>query len=223
MKSYQKSWNKRQTELRQTLLRVDKHREAIQLFSHQHAMLHSWRMAQTEPWSYEDEVLDGMTEGQIRRIPQNDEHSVVWLIWHIARIEDVAMNMLVAGQAQILRQDNWLERINITACDTGNLMAKERVVDLSARIDIGALRDYRMDVGRRTREIVKDLQPQDLKQKVDPSRLERVLDEGAVVREASGLIAYWGRRNIAGLLLMPATRHNFIHLNEAARIKRRRQ
>lgn len=27
---------------------------------------------------------------------------------------------------------------------------------------------------------------------------------------------YWSRRTIAGLLLMPATRHNFVHLNEAA-------
>jgi hypothetical protein len=49
------------------------------------------------------------------------------------------------------------------------------------------------------------------------------MDEGAVVEAAQGLIDYWGRRNIAGLLLMPATRHNFIHLNEALRIKHRRQ
>jgi len=31
-------------------------------------MLHSAKMAQTESWSFEDEVLDDMTSEQIRRI-----------------------------------------------------------------------------------------------------------------------------------------------------------
>jgi hypothetical protein len=78
-------------------------------------------------------------------------------------------------------------------------------------------------VGRRTREIVKQLQPAELKQKVEPSRLQQVLDEGAVVEAARGIVDYWSKRNTAGLLLMPATRHNLIHLNEALQIKRRCQ
>ena len=48
------------------------------------------------------------------------------------------------------------------------------------------------------------------------------MTEGAVVEEARDLIDYWGKRTIAGLLLMPATRHNLVHLNEALRLKRRR-
>jgi hypothetical protein len=48
-------------------------------------------------------------------------------------------------------------------------------------------------------------------------------DEGAVVEAARGLLDYWGKRNIAGLLLMPATRHNLVHLNEALQLKQRRK
>jgi hypothetical protein len=48
-----------------------------------------------------------------------------------------------------------------------------------------------------------------------------VMDEGAVVEAARGLIDYLGNRTISGLLLMPPTRHNFIHLNEAERIKKK--
>jgi hypothetical protein len=135
----------------------------------------------------------------------------------------VAMNILVATNPQILDGNNWLERMKISVRNTGNAMDEAGVAKLSARINIEALRSYRLAVGRRTREIVRQLQPEDLKQKVDPSRLQQVMDEGAVVEAAQGLIDYWGRRNIAGLLLMPATRHNFIHLNEALRIKHRRQ
>jgi hypothetical protein len=32
-------------------------------------------------------------------------------------------------------------------------------------------------------------------------------------------VDYWSRRTVAGLLLMPPTRHCFLHLNEALRIK----
>ncbi len=223
MESHRKSLNKQQTELRRVLMRFDQHDKAIQLFLSQHAMLHSAKMTQTEPWSFEDEVLNDMTEEQIRRIPRNCEHSVAWCVWHIARIEDVAMNLLVAGSPQVLHRDNWLERMKVTVGDTGNAMDEEGVAELSAAIDIEALRAYRLAVGRRTREIVQQIEPEALKQKVDPSRLQQVRDERAVVEAANGIVDYWGRRNIAGLLLMPATRHNLVHLNEALRLKRRRQ
>ncbi len=176
-----KSWNKQQTELRQMLSASDRHDEAIQLFLRQHAMLHSARMSQATVCSYEDQILDDMAEERVRRIPRNCEHSVAWLIWHLARIEDVAMNILVAGSPQILHQDNWFERLGVAARDTGNEMDAQGVVDLSAAIDIEALRAYRVAVGRGTREVVIQLVPEELKQKVDPARLQQVLDEGAVV------------------------------------------
>ena len=222
MESYRKLLNKQQTELRRVLLSFSQHDKAIQLFMGQHAMLHSAEMAKSGSWSFEDEVLDDMTEEQIRRIPQKYEHSIAWLFWHMARIEDVTMNMLVAGTAQILHRDNWLKKMKVTYQDTGNAMSVEDVSNLSVKIDIESLRKYRLTVGRRTREIAKELQPEELKQKVDPSRLQQVMDEGAVVEAARGLIDYCGRRTIAGLLLMPPTRHNIVHLNEALRLKRRR-
>jgi hypothetical protein len=223
MESYRKLCLKQQTELRRILMSFSQHRKAIELFLSQHAMLHSAKMAQTEPWSFEDEVLNDMIEEQIRRIPQNCDHSVAWNIWHIARIEDVAMNLLVAGSPQILHRDNWLERMNISARDTGNAMNRKEMAILSATIDVEALRTYRLAVGCRTHEIVKRLRPEELKQKVQPSRLQQVMDEGALVETAAGIKNYWSKRNIAGLLLMPATRHSLVHLNEALSLKRRRQ
>lgn len=221
--SYRKLLNRQQTELRRIMTSFDQHDRAIQLFLRQHAMLHSAQMAQTEPWSFEDAILNDMSEEQIRRIPRNCEHSVAWCIWHIARIEDVAMNLLVAGSPQILHRGNWLAQMKMTVGDTGNAMDEQGVAALSATIDIEALRAYRVAVGRGTREMVQQLQPEALKQKVEPSRLQQVLDQGAVVEAARGIVDYWSKRNIAGLLLMPATRHHLTHLNEAYRLKRRRQ
>jgi hypothetical protein len=219
--SYRKLWNRQQTEFRGVLLSFNQHSRAIQMFLSQHAMLHSAKLAQSEPWSFEDELFSDLSEEQTRRIPPSFEHSIAWNIWNIARIEDVAMNMLVAGSPQILHRGNWLERMKIDVRDTGNLMVPENVAKLSATIDVEALRAYRLTIGRRTRHIVQQLQPQALKLKVEPSRLQKVVQEGAVVAAAGDLIDYWSKRSIAGLLLIPATRHNFVHLNESLSIKSR--
>ncbi len=219
MNPNQKLWNQQLQTLRRALSRPEDHPEAIELLLSQHAMLHSAKMARSKLWSFEDEVFQDMTEDAIRYIPRNCEHSVAWCIWHIARIEDVTMNLLVAGGPQVAQRGNWLERMKITVRDTGNAMEAAGVADLSAAIDIQALRAYRVAVGRRTREIVKRLEAEELEQKVEPARLQQVLMEGAVVEAARGLIDYWGKRTVAGLLLMPATRHNFVHLNEALRVK----
>jgi len=60
-----------------------------------------------------------------------------------------------------------------------------------------------------------------LAEKVDPERLNQILKEGAVVEEAHEVLEYWGGLTYAGLLLMPPTRHNLIHLNEGLRIKKK--
>lgn len=221
VESYRKMCIERQTELRRIMMGSNQHNEAIQLFMSQHAMLHSQKMAQTEAWSFEDAVLNDMPEEQIRRIPQGGEHSVAWLIWHIARCEDITMNLLVAGTSQILYQNDWLKQMGVTICDTGNAMDQAAIIDFSKAIDVEALRDYRVAVGRRTREIVQQLQPADLKRKVEPARICQVMSEGAVVEAARGIADYWSKRDVAGLLLMPATRHNLIHLTEALRLKRK--
>jgi hypothetical protein len=221
MDSNRKLWNDGQQELRRALLLSHDHDGAIDRFLNQHAMVHSAVLAQSGFWSFEDEIWGDMPEEMLRGIPPKQDHSVAWIVWHIARIEDVTMNFLVAGSPQIFRQDTWLKKLKITAIDTGNLMAGEDIAILSATIDLEALRAYRLAVGRRTREIVQQLQPEGLKQKVDPARLRQVLLEGAVVEAAGDLIKYWGGLTIAGLLLMPPTRHNFVHLNEALRIKQK--
>ena len=182
-------------------------------------MLHSAEVAETGLWSYEDALLDDMPEEQFRRVPPRGGHSVAWLVWHMARCEDITMNLLVAGTPQVQSQDDWLGQMKISICDTGNTMHATEIADFSAAIDIEAVRGYRLAVGRRTREVVAQLQPGALKQKVDPARLEQVRAEGAVVEAAWGIAEYWGKRNFAGLLLMPATRHNLVHLNEILKLK----
>lgn len=183
------------------------------------AMVHSAKISESDLWSFEDEVLQDMTAAGIRCVPQNYDHSVAWIIWHLARIEDITMNLMVAGSPQVLYKETWFDRMKAPIHHSGNIMDQEAVSDLSATVELDALVAYRRAVGRRTRELVRGLQREELEQKTSPTRLGQVSDEGAVVDDASEIIDYWSKRTVAGLLLMPATRHSFLHLNEARRVK----
>ena len=216
-----KSWNDGHKRLRQMFSNLGELTAAIHLFLQQHAMVHDEKMSNSDLHSFSDEVWQEANETVIRCVPAKFEHSIAWLLWHIARIEDMTMNALLAGKTQIFHQDSWLEKLRINVRHSGNVvMDKDAVTALSQVIDIDTLRAYRLAVGRSTREAVKGLQPDELGQKVDSARLQELLDDGSVAEEASDLLTYWGNLTKAGLLLMPPTRHNFIHLNEALKVKK---
>jgi len=184
-------------------------------------MLHSAELSQAGLYSFEDETLTGLTIEQMRIIPKNLDHSIAWVLWHMTRIEDATMNLLVAGSPQVLLQEGWLERMEVPERDTGNAMDPAGVAGLSSAINVPALQAYRRTVGLRTRAIVKQIGPHELKQRVDPIRLGQMTEQGVVRAEASDLLDYWGGLTIFGILLMPPTRHAFVHWSEAQKIKRK--
>ena len=219
MDPHRKTWNQQQKALRQSLAQSDDHPKAVELFLSQHAMVHAAQMSKAGLWSFEDEALEGVSKQQMRMIPTGCNHSIAWVIWHLSRIEDMTMNILAAGSPQVFQQEGWSKKMNVGVRDTGNAMDKASIAALSKAVDLESLRAYRLSVGRRTREIVEMLQPDELKQKVAPARLEHLQAGGDVAAEASDLLEYWRGLTIAGLLLMPPTRHAFIHWNEVQRIR----
>lgn len=216
-----KAWGLNQKLLRDVLLKPDKFHDAINLCLEQHAMVHASEMSQIKKVTFEDELWEGLSEKSFRTMPSVKDETIAWSLWHITRIEDITMNILVAGENQVLNADDWMEKLAVKVFDTGNSMTDEEIIDLSANLNWQELRKYRMAVGRKTRRIIQRLQPADLKSKMKPERLHRILAEGAVlnVDGAKWLVDFWGRKNVAGILLMPITRHQLVHINESMRLK----
>ena len=217
-----KLWNEGHKLLRQALNKPDNN--AIDLFLQQHAMVHDAEMANAGLHSFADEVWRSADEATLCCVPPKFEHSIIWLIWHIARIKDRTMNALMAGKPQIFFQNDWRKKLKITEKHSGNMVMDEAgVIAFSQAIDIGALKSYRLVVGRATRAAVSNLAPDEFKRKVSPARLRGLLEDGSVPPEATGLLEYWGNLTIAGLLLMPPTRHCLVHSNEALKVKKKCQ
>jgi hypothetical protein len=136
----------------------------------------------------EREFLRGLSEAQMWRRPDG-LHSIAWLVWHMARYED-SLSLLLAGRPQVVDEEAWLPRLQVSLRDTGTGMRDDEVSDLSARLDLAALRDYYIAVGRRTVEVVRSLRPEALDERPDLDRLRTAgvfRDQvwGAIVEQAS--------------------------------------
>ncbi|MGM1044566.1 MAG: DinB family protein [Bacillota bacterium] len=124
-----------------------------------------------------------MKEETLRTYPvhmTDTSNSIIWHIWHSARIEDMTMNILINDSDQVLITEDWQHKMKVPFHHSGNDMLAEEVALLSAAMDIEALLLYRIAVGRRTREIIQSLQPGQLKQKVESARLQKLIEQGAV-------------------------------------------
>jgi len=218
-----KSWNDDIKELRKIILKPDKIQESKSLALSLHSMVHLSIMSGVDKKTFEDELWEGLDENTFRTSQNQKGRTIAYGIWHCTRIEDITMNLLVAGDKQIFNRENWKEKINSNITDTGNAMSEDDIMEFSKNINIQELKNYRIEVGRRTRDIVKNLSTQDMKRKFDKHRLQRILDERAVldVKASNWLIDFWGRKNVAGIILMPMTRHQVIHINESLSAKKK--
>lgn len=189
------------------------------LFLEIHAKLHLPSVSNTGK-NEVDNLLCDLDRNEYAIMPTSKDETIAWVLWHIARVEDLTMNILVARQEQVFDQ-GWKERLNVAITDTGNALCDEEIMELSRNINRDELINYRNAVGSRTRDTVRALHAADIGRKVCPADLDIILSAGGVTQQENSrwLLDFWGKKDVAGLLLMPPTRHVMLHLNDCCKWK----
>ena len=188
--------------------------DARDLFLEQHAMAQSAAVGGNK-MSAAERSFGGLTEEQMRVRPREDLNSLAWLMWHITRAEDIMLNPVLSGRDQVL-DASWLNRLGITRKDFGIGMSKAEVSDLTGKIDVGALREYRDAVGKRTREIVSEFAAKDWEGEVTEERMKHAFAQGAFPEPV--VKAFTGRPRravLSGIAIM----HPMQHFGEAATVR----
>jgi DinB family protein len=163
-------------------------------------------------------VFGELSEDQLRTRPGKGLNSLVWLLWHMARTEDVAVNLVVAGRAQVL--DNvWTRRMDVPWHIIGTGMTDDEVTEMTARADVAAVRAYRSAVGLRTREVVQTLRADAWDEIVSDEDIKRAGATGAFRDWVEGQTYPWLGWSRADQLASSALRHNAAHMGEAVTIR----
>lgn len=217
-----KDWNPKQRQLREIIVKPECFDQTISLLLSMHALVHASGVYPDVSETLMDEVWDGLNEHAFRTMPTIKDVTVAWNIWHVTRIEDLTANILIAGSGQVLN-DSWMSRMNTDVRDTANAMTDEEILRFSSRIDRENLLEYRNAVGRRTAEILQNLRFEDLSRRFSKEQLARIPAEGGLTEhpESIWLLDFWGKKNVAGILLMPITRHQVGHLNDCRKLKQK--
>jgi hypothetical protein len=190
--------------------------DAIEFIRRDHARTHASALGGAEGGlGFQDLVIGGLDDDVLRQRPQDGMNSLAWLLWHIARTEDMGVNLVVAGRKPVLEEQGWGERLGIEQRDIGAGMSDEEVGDFTANVDLGELRAYRLAVGARTKEVFDSLQPEDLDEIVDPDRIEKAFADGAVDERASWVRGAYAGKTKAFVISHQAIAHSFMHLGEA--------
>ena len=187
------------------------------MFLDQHAVMHSAAVGGNKMSSAE-RTFAGLTDEQMRVRPREDLNSLAWLMWHIARAEDIMVNTILSGRSQVF-DDAWAKRLGVTRRDFGIGMTSAEVTEVTTQVDVAALREYRDAVGLRTREIVSGFKPQDWEGQVTQDGVQRAANEGAFGSRTEMIVKGFPGRPRAVMLSGIALFHPSGHMGEAATVR----
>lgn len=219
MKYFGEGLSEKHKELNSIIRKEEMFDRAKELFLEIHAALHLSEVTGTK-YNEVDSLIEDLQDKEYTIMPTSRDETIAWALWHMTRIEDLTMNYLVAGREQVFNE-TWRKKMKVRITDTGNALTDEEIIALSSRINIRELLNYRSKVAERTRKIVSGLKAEDMKRKVQGADLDKILLKGGVTKHQDSiwLLDFWGRKNVAGILLMPATRHIMLHLNDCCKWK----
>lgn len=222
MFSVVESWNPQQKLFKSIMKKEERFDDAKELILYLHSMVHISKVYSLDGITLEDEVWDDVSSFDFVTMPTIKDATIAWNIWHITRIEDLVVNILIANDKQVL-DAGWLSRLGVDITDTGNAMSDDEIISLSNKLNMVELQGYRNAVGIKTRNALSSLKFSDLKRKVTTEGLKRILDEGGVIDhpESIWLLDFWGKKDVAGLINMPITRHQVVHLNDSLKLKKK--
>ena len=190
--------------------------DLVSFFLSQHAAVHA-KDVSGRVFSAQ-RVFEGLGDAQMRIRPGKGLNSLVWLLWHMARTEDAAVNPVVAGRDQVL-DEAWMRRMNVPWRIIGSGMTEDEVTELTGRADVGAVRAYRSAVGLRTREVVQALRAEAWDEIVGAEDITRAGATGAFRDWVEGAQYPWLGWSRGDQLASSALRHNAGHIGEAVTVR----
>jgi hypothetical protein len=187
-----------------------------QLLLDRHAAVHSLALPYPARW-----IWSGLTAEQLRCRPTPGHNSIAWLLWHIARCEDVAVNTVLRGTEEVLDRAGWAPLLGTTSRHIGTNATAEEVDAISCAVNLEALLAYRQAVGAETRGWAAVLDWSELHKQVTPEEAHRAVVAGDLLEAAAWVEAYWANLEWTrgSYLAWLAIEHSWFHIGEMSVIR----
>jgi hypothetical protein len=154
-------------------------------------------------------------EHTLRTPPHPTTNSLIWVLWHVARVEDAGVTRFVTRDDQVLHSGDWNKRLRIDVEHFGFGAPREEMLQISQQIDIDALHNYWHAVIDYTMTALNALTPEILDEVLTEDEVRHVLfTEGVALPEMTEAVSiYSGWTRLEALYHFSVT-HYYWHGGE---------
>ena len=68
---------------------------------------------------YIDDAIKNLTPDELAWSPKPHSNTIAFLMWHLARVEDLWINRLLKGGKELYEEKGWYQKFSTAAQDTG--------------------------------------------------------------------------------------------------------
>ena len=101
-------------------------------------------------------ALAGLSADELRWQPTLHANSIDWMVWHMARVEDNLIKVVLQKQDPIWERDGWSERLGISYNGAGAGMTMDEIRELG-HIDVLKVMEYYGSIRTETSDYFRDV------------------------------------------------------------------
>ena len=123
-------------------------------------------------------------EDRLRRRIIPSINPIIWMSWHVLRVEDMFLSNVVFRQEQIFHLGNWQSKLGISTANVGTGMSTNEADELAKEVKLEALKKYNLAVKGNSLDLLSKIDILDSNKLDDAEIIEARLRKGGVFPES---------------------------------------
>jgi uncharacterized damage-inducible protein DinB len=146
---------------------------------------------------------DGLMPEHLNFVPDGESHSIAWVLWHAARVEDLIMHQVIQGRPVIWDTGGWAARLGLPVQGFGTGQTTEQATAIRTA-DLAAFGGYADAVATATQDAIAALSDADLEREVKVGQRMESVGQCITLHLVTHLNGHRGEVNLLrGMLGLP--------------------
>ncbi|MCA1840101.1 MAG: DinB family protein [Actinobacteria bacterium] len=169
-------------------------------------------------YMFENSIKSVFSYEQMKDRVDDKGNSIAWLMWHMARTEDVVVSSLVQDIPQVLISGDWLPKLGIEEEHIGTGLGDDDVAEFTKKMNVEAVDDYWSAVAKASFHWLKGTEEADLD--VVPDFGPRLAAIPPIIAGGANEMAatVWEGRTAGQLFMSVVIGHGYIHIGQMQEI-----
>lgn len=165
-------------------------------------------------------LREALSEEDFRTRPVPGTQPIIWLIWHMTRVEDMGLSRFIWDKPQLYNEE-WKAKMNTSLNHYGTSMTEEEVAEFAETVNVYAVLDYQQAVNEQTKAELPHLDETKLDEILTEEEVRRIVtDEGMASDKAQWVIPHYVGKSRGWIFCHFGLTHNFRHFGQIALVRK---